>query len=244
MSSKFVDLYTIMNSRQQIVLNNIIENYIARAQPVGSLALAEELGVSSATIRNEMSTLEHEGYLVQPHTSSGRVPTEKAYVFYLRELKRKDAPVRCDDEGALRQALASQQQEHVRLKMLAKALVALSGETVIIAHAEGWSYYAGLSNLFSKPDFAELAALQSLFEILDHTDEIVDRMFGRVREEPAVMVGHDNPFGERMSIVITACPSGEQEREGLLGLLGPMRMDYRKNIALVQTARDMLVQYL
>lgn len=229
-----------MNSRQLTILNHIIEDYIANAQPVGSKALADVFGVSSATIRNEMSALEREGYLVQPHTSSGRVPTEKAYVFYLRELQRKEAPVDREDAGALRRAVASQPEERGRLKMLAKALVALSGETVIIAHAQGWNYHLGLSNLFTKPDFAEREALQSLSTVFDQTDEIMEAMFGRAQAQPAVMVGHENPFGSQMSLVLTACPMDEDRQEGLLCLLGPMRMDYRKNIALMQAAREML----
>jgi heat-inducible transcriptional repressor len=66
-------------------LRAVVEEYIETAQPVGSnhVARSERVNVSSATVRNEMAVLEQEGYLHQPHTSAGRVPTDKAYRFYV-----------------------------------------------------------------------------------------------------------------------------------------------------------------
>ncbi len=77
-----------MNTRQKELLNLVIESYIKTAEPVGSNLLAEKgkLGVSGATLRNEMRALEDEGYLSHPHTSAGRVPTDKGYRFYVDSL--------------------------------------------------------------------------------------------------------------------------------------------------------------
>ena len=79
-------------SRKDILLEQIINEYIKTGTPVGSAYLAGKNGlkVSSATIRNEMVLLEKEGYLRQPHTSAGRVPTEKAYKLYLKNLHAKE----------------------------------------------------------------------------------------------------------------------------------------------------------
>lgn len=70
-----------MDERRAAILRAVVEGYIETAQPVGSAAVARDaqLQVSSATIRNEMVALEQEGYLVQPHTSAGRIPTDKGY---------------------------------------------------------------------------------------------------------------------------------------------------------------------
>lgn len=67
-------------SRRMLVLRAVVEDYIRSQEPVGSTSLTRDhdLGVSSATIRNDMAALEDEGYLIQPHTSAGRVPTERA----------------------------------------------------------------------------------------------------------------------------------------------------------------------
>lgn len=75
----------MLDDRKAAILRAVVQQYIETAQPVGSGRIAEAPGVdvSSATIRNEMATLETEGYLVQPHTSAGRVPTEKGYRYFV-----------------------------------------------------------------------------------------------------------------------------------------------------------------
>src|ERR671922_217444 len=74
-----------LDDRKEEILREIVEAYIKRGEPVGSKAVADgtDLGVSSATIRNEMAILEREGYISHPHTSAGRVPTDKAYRYYV-----------------------------------------------------------------------------------------------------------------------------------------------------------------
>ncbi|HZG79641.1 MAG TPA: heat-inducible transcriptional repressor HrcA [Brevibacillus sp.] len=78
----------MLSDRQRLILNAIVDNYIHSAEPVGSRTISkrEDIGYSSATIRNEMSDLEELGYLEQPHTSAGRVPSTKGYRFYVDNL--------------------------------------------------------------------------------------------------------------------------------------------------------------
>src|SRR5215203_4735795 len=75
----------MLDERKTAILRAIVHEYIATAQPVGSTHIADAPGVhvSSATVRNEMAVLEQEGFLVQPHTSAGRVPTDKGYRFFV-----------------------------------------------------------------------------------------------------------------------------------------------------------------
>jgi heat-inducible transcriptional repressor len=73
----------MLDERKAAILRAVVEEYIETAQPVGSGHIAPTVNVSSATVRNDMVALEHEGYLRQPHTSAGRVPTDKAYRFYV-----------------------------------------------------------------------------------------------------------------------------------------------------------------
>jgi len=80
----------MLNNRQKEILKLIVEEYVKTAQPVGSKSICDTLNVSSATVRNEMSILEKEGYLDKNHVSSGRVPLEKGYKYYVEELLSKD----------------------------------------------------------------------------------------------------------------------------------------------------------
>jgi heat-inducible transcriptional repressor len=78
----------MLDDRKTAILSAVVQEYIATALPVGSTHIADAPGVrvSSATVRNEMAVLEQEGYLIQPHTSAGRVPTDKGYRFFVDHL--------------------------------------------------------------------------------------------------------------------------------------------------------------
>ena len=228
-----------MNERQAKILQLIVGEYIQTVEPVGSkfLKMKFQLPVSSATIRNDMSTLEQEGFLRQPHTSAGRIPTEKAYLFYLQHISQKKKSV----QGAAKMQKATDEikNEERLLKTVAKTLVDLSGETVLVAFDPHWSYYAGVSNLFSKPDFHNLSQLQDLSELIDQFDDVICDLFEVVSDEPCVMIGSENPFGASMSVIIVKYELSNR-KDGLLGLIGPLRMDYARNIALIQQAREII----
>lgn len=101
-----------MEERKKKVLNAIIKDYIANAEPVGSRAVAKkyDLGVSPATIRNEMSDLTEDGYIEQPHTSAGRIPSVKGYRFYVDHLMERP-PLRPEERRQIRQALSGDRTE-------------------------------------------------------------------------------------------------------------------------------------
>lgn len=101
---------SLLSDRRQLVLRALIEEYISYAMPVGSRTLVERynLGCSSATIRNELSRLEDEGYLAQPHTSAGRVPTDYGYRAFVDELLSRNE---VDPDDALRQEILASAED-------------------------------------------------------------------------------------------------------------------------------------
>ena len=101
-----------LSERQLQILQAIINDYVENAEPVGSRSIAKkyDLGVSPATIRNEMSDLEEMGYLTHPHTSAGRVPSDKAYRLYVNNLmKKKNLSAR--DKRLINERLAASRDE-------------------------------------------------------------------------------------------------------------------------------------
>ena len=91
----------MLDERKTAILSAVVQEYIATAQPVGSTHIADAPGVrvSSATVRNEMAVLEQEGYLVQPHTSAGRIPTDKGYRFFVDHLARRGGSTHARSAG-------------------------------------------------------------------------------------------------------------------------------------------------
>jgi len=240
-----------MNERQEQLLKLIVDSYIERAEPVGSAFIVEnyDLGVSPATVRNDMVALEAEGYIYQPHVSAGRVPTESGYQYYLSRLlhTRPQAATRRKLERAMGEGDGTEDM----MKDLANELVSLSGETVVLSLGPRRVYYAGLSNLFNKPDFQDLAILQALSGSIDRVEDIMLVLAGLLADEPQVFIGRDNPFGEQMSSVMikyrvsgsSVASSGKDSVSGVIGLVGPMRMNYGRNMQLLQTTQEVLEEF-
>jgi len=226
-----------MKDRQKKLLNLIINEHIRTASPVGSALLSSQENVSSATVRNEMADLEKQGYIYQPHTSAGRVPTEKGYQFYVdnyvekREIK---ATWRKPFEQVLKQSLA----KDILLKNLAKTVVEVADETVIVVFDKNNIYYTGLANLFKKPEFTEPNLIQDISEVIDHLDDVVDDLFKQVNKVQ-ILIGAQNPFGNDCSSVIGKYQL-KNKKSGLFIILGPKRMDYNKNLAIVEYIKNSL----
>lgn len=227
-----------MEKRKEQLLLSIVNKYIKDATPVASKMLAGRGGfkISSATLRNEMADLEEEGYLVQPHTSAGRIPTEKGFSFYLANILEKDAVLAVKEKNDLVRAV---QAGEFPEKSLAKVLAELTDQAVILAFGKNDVYYTGLSNLFAKPEFQDQNLIYRIGEVVDHLDEIINDIFEDVEEEVKVLLGKKNPFSEACGAVVSKY-RGKNKKVGLVAVLGPMRMNYEKNIALVREVKNLL----
>lgn len=224
-----------LDSRKAILLKLTVRRFIKTAEPVGSAWLADESGldVSSATIRNELSALEEAGYLLQPHTSAGRAPSEKGYRYYVTNFLEKKAPSEAARK-TLEEAVTESHDAAERLRRAAKAVAELAHESVLVGFGPRDVYYTGLSNLFSKPEFRQLALVASMSKVLDHLDETMERLFPSINPTVRILIGTENPFGAECGLVIARAPFGAGY--GVLGLLGPMRMDYDADAGLLETA--------
>lgn len=230
----------ILDSRKKELLCGIVEHYISQAEPVSSAALAHEFNLSPATIRNEMAELERLGLIYQPHTSAGRVPGEEGFKLYLAEfLKEKELSPKIKED--LNTAYHGS-DFHYCLKQLSKKLADFSGEAVIVGYGKDDFYYTGLSNLFSKPEFGDQQLMLSLGHMFDNLDEVIYRMFDLLDDNVKIMIGRENPFGQDFSVLVTrySGPRGE----GLLAMLGPMRMEYKHNLGLINLAKNLIEEQL
>lgn len=228
-----------LDPRKETLLKLTVRRYVKSAEPVGSAWLAEESGldVSSATIRNELAVLEELGYLLQPHTSAGRAPSEKGYRYYVANFLEKKPP-----SGEVAEAIADAVHESFedaeRLRRAAKALADLAQESALVAFAPRNVYYTGLSNLFGKPEFRQFAQVAVMSKVLDHLDETMEKMFPEVPPSVSVLIGSQNPFGPECGLIVARAPM--EGGYGVLGILGPMRMDYDAHVGLLEATIDTL----
>ncbi|PIT87522.1 MAG: hypothetical protein COU31_02480 [Candidatus Magasanikbacteria bacterium CG10_big_fil_rev_8_21_14_0_10_40_10] len=231
-----------MEARRQKLLNLVIDSYTKTAEPVGSrfLLSAGNLDCGEATIRNELRLLEEEGYLTHPHTSAGRVPTEKGYRHYVNNLDKNKIKLSKKENNILGLSIKEPQNYTSSRKNLAKALSHLSTQAVLIAFSPDSIYYTGLSNLFSKPEFNQLELVAGISQVFDHCEQCLEKFYDDLpKNELLVLVGANHPFGDRLSVLASKF-SNQEVDNGLAVMLGPMRMDYKHNWSLMSKTLEII----
>ncbi len=232
-----------MNKRQEEILATVIEEYTNTAIPVGSKVLVEKYGfdISPATIRNDMSQLEKEGFLYQPHISSGRIPTDKGYKYFVEEIM-KDQELSIAEQKKLQTELLKLKAQHNRLsKTTAKLLSSLTGNLAISSLQEDFSDF-GIRELLENPEFQEVDEFCKVAEALDYIDENVDNILKKIKEgETKIFIGKENPIKgiSNCSMVVSPYKTKSGEK-GVLAIIGPKRMKYAKNKSLIDHLKKLL----
>jgi len=236
-----------MTDRQREILYAIIEEYAELATPVGSVTLAKLFDCSSATIRAEMVKLEAMGYIAQPHTSAGRVPTDAGYRLYVNSLQEKIdheediAPSRHIDiekEDRPTRALTTRIQAQTRadyaIRTAVDSLVHLTGN-LGLATIGDQVYISGFGNLFAQPEFMQTAQVQAVGKLLDNIKPWL--MEVQPNEAINVYIGTENPIGKasNVSLIISRFRSPYSDRS-YIGVLGPTRQSYKRVMSLVRHA--------
>ena len=230
----------MLTDRQQKILKLIVDNYITNAQAISSDALVEALAVSSATIRNDMHDMTMNGFLVQPHTSAGRVPSEKGWQYYVENFMNTDHKLSKKEYTDLESIVVADEDVREKSKQIAKLLSSLASNAVMVAYKPRDMYYTGLTNLFSQPEFNELQSVVHISQVIDHLDDVMMTIFDSI-QDVGVAVGQENPFSPECSVVIGSIDS-EKNGKWIMGILGPMRMNYDYYFALLRTVRELLTK--
>jgi len=230
-----------MDPRREAILDAIIREYVETAEPVGSLTLANkyDFPFSPATIRGEMAELEHDGYIMQPHTSAGRVPTEKGYKHFVKLILSESTSLAVRDEKKIREQMLGQHIRYEKLLDLAAKTLADSTGNVGIVGVSGLVYSHGLTNLFSQPEFKDTENVERAAEILDRMQELVHEL--PPLSNPIVFVGSETPLGKSSGCSLVV--SGFETPYGTIGrlaVLGPTRMEYSKIISVVEEVKELL----
>lgn len=231
-----------MTDRQSKLLQAIVEQYAEVASPVGSSLLAKVFGVSSATVRAEMADLEHLGYIHQPHTSAGRIPTDKGYRYYVNNM---DSQTKADG-GRVEKALATRVTsgnvpEHA-IRSTVDTLVELT-HNLGLATIGNQLYMSGLSNLFGQPEFIHPGQVQEVARLLDNLQPWLHET--APNEPLSVYIGQENPIGRNSgcSLIISRFRSPFSD-SSYIGVLGPTRQSYRDVMSLVGRAGRTLEETL
>lgn|SRR3989344_2623718 len=226
----------MLTQRQQTILNILVHEYIKVAEPVSSQLLAEQydFGIHRAMIRREMRELASQGYLSQPHTSAGKVPTDKGYRFVVDAIMREKT-----NQSYAAEMWEAIQQEYRATKTL-KTLHFLTRSVAEASSAfalgylksEQMAWREGWEEILQEPELKDPDCVNRFIKILDKIEDGLAEM-----KTPAtiqVYIGEENPFvkaDDFSTLIVGFRPAGEQK--GVLAIIGPKRMPYERNIKLM-----------
>jgi transcriptional regulator of heat shock response len=231
----------MLDQRKQSILEYIVRDYIRTAIPVssGKMSAAGAIEASPATIRNIMTELDEEGYIMQPHTSAGRIPTEKGYQYFIEHCTEwRDPPKNTKRE--LQKAVARKEESIERAfeevsKALARHLKLFSGIGVW-GHNEHLSTH-GLGDVFQEPEFLEHTIALEFAQQVEHIHEDMKKLamqaHGEHTQLPSVAIG---TFG-----VVSVSYTDPNGTSYVAFSMGPRRMNYEEAGSLLKyTIEDII----
>jgi len=231
-----------ITERQKAILMAIIKEFMGDAEEVGSLSLVEKynLGVSSATIRNEMVKLMQLGLLEQTHSSSGRLPTDQALRLYVSEMLGRNAanPLMSIEirQGIFRDRFS----KDIVIKSILHILSKETDSVVFLILDEDIRYY-GLANILSFDEFQSIEKIRSIVNILEDDvflKNITEKYSG---SGVSLLIGGESGVGtlQNCAMAFTKIPFWGRET-GYVGVLGSKRMDYSKVIPALKEVKSSL----
>jgi len=238
-----------LSLRQNDILRGVIETHIETTQPVGSRSIVEKYAISfsPATIRHEMGALEEMGYLTHPHTSSGRLPTDHGYRYYLDHTSFEEGPKeplsRLEEELIPRDGDERIEEFLDHVSLLLSSLSQEIGLTLMpFAEAPESEKpgrlklsLQGLSYMLEKPEFQDVRKIRNLLGVFEEKVALMRWVLTHADpEHVSVSVGreHSHEALEDCAIVTARYAAGKN-RQGVIAILGPKRMAYRQVIPLV-----------
>jgi len=232
-----------ITERQTQILKTIIEEYIETAQPVGSETLDKKynLGISPATIRNEMVRLTKAGFLIQPHTSAGRSPTPKALKYYVKDLMTPQKLSVAEEVVVKEKIWDSRYQLDKFLREMTKTLAQRTKTLALSATDQGDFFSSGTANILDMPEFFDIDLTKNLLLTLDEFDFWKNLFFELPTDDPFhILLGEE--LGE--SILepcgfIFSCFSIPSKGKGVIGIVGPLRLNYSTIVPIVRYFGDL-----
>lgn len=227
----------MLTKRQEEILNRIIEDYIDLAEPISSefLEKKHKFGISPATIRIEMQKLTDNGFLLQPHTSAGRVPTDKGYRFFVNNLLGKEFSG-FKGMSKIEEILSEEREDILKLASQMTKFLAEASSSFTIFHLleKDFFWKEGWDEILLEPEFEEKKLVSDFLNFLENFEEKIENL--KINSRIKVYIGRENPFprAKDFSIISSKCCFPDAG-EGIISLLGPKRMAYDRNINLMKS---------
>lgn len=232
-----------LTARQVRILRAIIEEFIETAQPVGSDTIDKKfaIGVSPATIRNEMVYLTKQGYLKKAHTSAGRMPTSIAMKLYVNELMKERELSVADEVSAKEKVWSSRERSEDLLRQATTVLAERSHALGLALTDDRKLYHSGYANLLNMPEFYDIDVVRHVLTLIEEAS-LMEELFETRSAEKQIQLAFgqefDNKHLEPVGIIFMRVNSPQVNCT--LGVLGSIRFEYDYIIPLMRYFRGVI----
>lgn len=232
-----------LTPRQIQILRAVIQEFISTAEPVGSDTIDKKysIGVSPATIRNEMVQLTKQGYLNKSHSSSGRVPTPAAMKLYVNELMKEKELSVADEVSAKEKIWNSRKETDELLAQISKVLAEKSRALGLTVIDQKRMYSSGYANLLQMPEFYDIAVMRHVLQLIEEV-QLLEEIFEHQASDNQVQVVYGqelgNHFLEPIGVIHTSIKIGDHTCR--MAVLGSSRFDYSYIIPMMKYMRGLI----
>lgn len=238
-----------LNQRQMQILKSIITEYTLTGEPVGSEILDKKynLGVSPATVRNEMTALAKKGYLRKEHFSSGRVPTVTAFRFYINNIMKQKELSTAEEVAYKNDIWDFKSEIHQLLQHVTQILARKTNLLAMATTNSGDVYYFGVNNLLTQKEFYNSEFSSFFFERLDEFSfwKNILRHFRQTEDDILFILGDEHEKGTMLEPSASVFGEFNGEKiQGALGVAGTKRMQYEMVVPSVKYCTHLIEQII
>lgn len=225
-----------MQARKDRILYITIDQYIKTMNPVSSNYIVQNYPVdlSSASIRNILAELEDEGYLTHPHTSAGRIPTERGYRYFVNNLMQEIQLLEDEKQRIKAEYERASRELELLLDKTSQVLSNVTHYTSIIS-VDGWGnkvFCKGTGFVVEYPDYQDIAKIKNILVALDEKEKILQVINKGLEDRVNIFIGHEIESSgiDSCSLVVSSYKT-KQGAKGRMAILGPTRMNYEKVVS-------------
>ena len=230
-----------ITERQEQILNALIREYIDLAQPVSSQLLEKkyDFGIKPAMIRIELQKLTDKGFLYQPYTSAGRIPTDRGYRFFVDELLEKDL-----EDFEIEDWFTEEIGDIIKFIQRLTKNLALASQTLALSYFEKEKIFwkEGWEEILKEPEFREEDYIMNFTKLLENFEKNIANL--KLNSGIKIYIGRENPFKKAKDFsIISSKYCLPNDEVTIISLFGPKRMAYDRNISLINSLTKLLKKF-
>ncbi|MDE1921604.1 MAG: hypothetical protein KGJ09_08925 [Candidatus Omnitrophica bacterium] len=234
-----------IQQRKDRILAIVVSQYIKTISPVGSQYITEEhdLDVSAATIRNILAELEEDGYLTHPHTSAGRVPTQRGYRYYVDHLMDEIELLEAEKRRITQEYRHHTQQLEDLMEKTSQVISDLTHYTSIVSLDAGGGrkiICKGTSYVVSYPDGSDILKIQAILRVLEEKERLMELIDRTLEKKIGIYIGHEMALKDMEHCSLAVSRFEKEGLKGRIAVLGPTRMQYDRVISTLEYVSQLL----